>query len=82
MTWICEALSAPLCLSNLLCFCVLNHLWILSSHETFLDPIWTGWPVELQQVTKKKTKAERIREGGKAFGIWQVLQEETRQKNL
>lgn len=49
--------------------CALNHLWILSRHQTFLDTIWTRWPVQL-----KREGGERERE------IWLVSYKWVRQR--
>lgn len=42
--------------------CVLNHLWILPSHETFLDPVRTGWPEKLQGRKDRERRRQRREE--------------------
>lgn len=41
----------------------MNHLRILPGHETFLNTIWTGWPVQLQRERQTDGERERERDG-------------------
>lgn len=61
--------------------CALNHLWILSRHQTFLDTIWTGWPVQLKRGRERARGREKERESDLAveLQVGEAKRESTKQ---